>query len=205
MNTAVYNNSGKEKGTIELPKAFEAKVSRSLLHEVVLGYLSNQREGSHSTKTRGEVSGGGAKPWKQKGTGNARAGSNRSPLWRKGGIIFGPRPKDYYTRVSQTKRNLSLQMALTLKLQSGDLMVLDSLKLEEAKTKRVAEILKKLKIEGKKILLVVDKADEKLRIASRNIPDFKVCEQKNINTFEVMRADKVVFTESAIEELKKNS
>jgi large subunit ribosomal protein L4 len=168
-----------------------------------VGYLANQRSGTHSTKTRGEVSGGGAKPWKQKGTGNARAGSNRSPLWRKGGIIFGPRPKDYSHRISKQKRNLALKMALSTKLHLNGIVVLDSFKIEEVKTKKVVEILKNLKINGSKVLLVVEKAEEKLRLASRNIPDLVIIEAKNMNAYEVMWADKIIFTEDAIEALKK--
>ena len=203
MNTSIYNISGKEKGKIELPAYFETKVSPSLLHQVVVGYQANQRSGTHSTKTRGEVSGGGAKPWKQKGTGNARAGSNRSPLWRKGGIIFGPRPKDYSQKISKQKRNLALKMALSTKLQGNGIIVLDSLKIEEAKTKKVAEILKNLKINGSKVLLVLEKAEEKLRLASRNIQGLVIKEAKSINAYEVMWADKMLFTEGAIEALKK--
>jgi len=203
MNTVIYNISGKEKGKIELPGYFETKVSPSLLHQVVVGYQANQRSGTHSTKTRGEVSGGGAKPWKQKGTGNARAGSNRSPLWRKGGIIFGPRPKDYSQKISKQKRNLALKMALSTKLQLNGIVVLDNLKIEEAKTKKVAEILKNLKILGSKVLLVLEKSEEKLRLASRNIPDLVIKEAKNMNAYEVMWADKILFTEAAIEMLKK--
>ena len=205
MNTAIYNVSGKEKGKIELPEYFEIKVKPNLLHQVVVGYQANQRSGTHSTKTRGEVSGGGAKPWKQKGTGNARAGSNRSPLWRKGGIIFGPRPKDYSQKISKQKRNLALKMALSTKLQLNGIVVLDEIKIEEIKTKKVAEILKNLKINGSKVVLIVEKSENKLRLASRNIPNLVITEAKNMNAYEVMWADTLLFTEGAIAVLKKIS
>lgn len=200
MNTSIYNIAGKETGKIELPGLFETKASPDLLHEVITAYLASQRAGTHSTKTRGEVSGGGAKPWKQKGTGNARAGSNRSPLWRKGGIIFGPRPKDYGVRISKQKRRLTLHMALSEKLKENNIIVLDGLKLEEIKTKKIAEMLKNLNITGSKVLLAVDKTDNKLRLATRNVPGLLLTEAKNINAYEVMWAKKVVFTQGAIEQ-----
>ncbi len=203
MNTTLYNISGKEKGKIDLPPVFETKFSQELLHEVVTGYLTNQRSGTHSTKTRGEVSGGGIKPWKQKGTGNARSGSIRSPLWRKGGIIFGPRPKDYSQRIPKRKKRAALNMSLASKFKDGDVIVIEELKLEEAKTKKIAELLKNLKIENAKILLVGEKNDNKLKLAARNIPNLVLNEVKNMNAYETMWADKVVFTSAAIEELKK--
>ena len=203
MQMPILTISGKEKGKIELPQVFDTKISPTLLHEIVVGHLSNQRSGTHFTKTRGEVSGGGAKPWKQKGTGNARAGSNRSPLWRKGGIIFGPRPRDYYQNISQQKRKLSVKMVLSSKLKSGDIIVLDEMKLEEAKTKKMAEILKNLKVNGKKALFVVEKSDEKLKRAMRNLPNVALKEVRNISAYELLWAHKIVFTSGAIEELKK--
>ncbi len=195
--------AGKEKGKVELPGIFETKVSTALLHEVVQGYLSNQRSGTHFTKTRSEVSGGGSKPWKQKGTGNARAGSNRSPLWRKGGIIFGPRPRDYSQNISQQKRRQSVNMALSSKFQSGNVLVLEDLKIDEPKTKKAAEILKNLKVEGKRVLVGVEKDDGKLRRAMRNIPNVVLKEIKNLSAYEILWANKIILTSGAIEQLKK--
>ena len=185
METTIYTVQGKEKGKISLPGIFETKVSSALLHEVVNGYMANQRSGTHSTKTRAEVSGGGRKPWKEKGTGNARAGSNRSPLWRKGGIIFGPKPRDYSRNVPQQKRQLSLKMALSVKASSNDIMVVDSFAVAEPKTKKLAELLKNLKLNDMSVLIVVEKIDANLKVASRNLQD--------------LWAKKTVFTSSAIE------
>ncbi|MCX5781998.1 MAG: 50S ribosomal protein L4 [Elusimicrobia bacterium] len=203
MDITLYNMSGKEKGKIELPPVFDTKVSPTLLHEVIVGYLSNQRSGTHSTKTRGEVSGGGVKPWKQKGTGNARAGSIRSPLWRKGGITFGPKPRDYSQRVPKQKKRVTLNMALASKFKDGNIIVVDDIKIEEAKTKKVAEILKNLKIENNKVLLVGEKNEEKLKLATKNLPNFILSEVKNMNAYETMWADKIIFTANAIEQLRK--
>lgn len=200
METTVFNTKGKETGKITLPGLFETKVSSALLHEVVTGYLANQRAGTASTKSRGEVSGGGKKPWKQKGTGNARSGSNRSPLWRKGGIIFGPKPRDYYQRLPQQKRNRALQMALSIVARDGDLVVVEDIAVKEPKTKLVAEVLKNLKLSGN-IVLVVAKADATLKRAARNIPGLVVTEAKNLNTYEVLWPEKIVATKSAIESM----
>ncbi|OGS37133.1 MAG: 50S ribosomal protein L4 [Elusimicrobia bacterium RIFOXYB2_FULL_49_7] len=202
METTVYNVQGKESGKVELPALFETKVSAALLHEVVTGYLANQRQGTHKTKSRGEVSGGGHKPWREKGTGNARAGSTRSPLWRKGGIIFGPRPRDYYQRLPQQKRELSLHMALTERMKEGSFIVVDSVAVKEPKTKNMAEILKNLKVQNNSLLLVLDKADAALKRASKNIPELVIAEVKNLNAYQVLWAKKIVCTVAAIEKLK---
>lgn len=203
METSIYNLQGKATGKLTLPGIFETKVSTALLHEVVVGLLANQRAGTHSVKTRGEVRGGGKKPWKQKGTGNARSGSNTSPLWRKGGIIFGPKPRSYFQNIPQQKRQLSLQMALSVKAKDGEIIVIDVLKLADAKTKSVAEILKNLKITGSKILLVVDKVDQNLKKASHNIENLVVAEAKNINAYQVLWAKKMLLTPAAVELLEK--
>jgi len=202
METTVYNLQGQETGKINLPAVFETKISPALLHEVVTGYLANQRSGTHSTKTRGEVSGGGKKPWKEKGTGNARAGSNRSPLWRKGGIIFGPKPRSYEQRLTQGKRHRSLEMALALKAKENGIVVVDALTVSEPKTKKIAEILKLLKIDASKILFVVEKSDANVKRASRNIEGLVVTEAKNLNAYQLLWAKKVVMTQGAIEQLK---
>ena len=163
METIVYNAKGQEKGKIELPAFFNTEVSNTLLHEITTAYLNNRRSGTHKTKSRGEVSFSGAKPWKQKGTGNARAGQRNSPLWRKGGVIFGPKPRDYYTKMSKQKKKLSLNMAFSAQLQNGNVIVVDSVKVEEAKTKKVAELIKNLKAEGKKVVFAINAdADFKL-------------------------------------------
>src|SRR3989339_306276 len=199
METAVFNVKGQESGKIDLPNVFETKVSPALLHEIVVGYLANQRAGTHNTKTRGEVSGGGRKPWKEKGTGIARSGSNRSPLWRKGGIIFGPRPHGYYQNIPQQKRQRALSMALAQKAKQGNLLVVDTLTVDAPKTKKVAEIITNLKLQDSTVLLVVDKVDSNLKTASRNIHGIVCAEPKDLNAYQVLWANKVVFTSAALE------
>jgi large subunit ribosomal protein L4 len=201
MDTIVYTAKGKEKGKIELPKFFDTEVSLTLLHEITAAYLNNQRAGTHKTKTRGEVSFSGAKPWKQKGTGNARAGQKNSPLWRKGGIIFGPQPRDYYTKMSKQKKRLSLSMAFSAQLQNGNVVVVDSVKIDEVKTKKVVEILKNFKLEGKKIVFAVAH-DANFRLAARNIENVVVENIKNINAYQVLWADKLVLTPEAVDLIK---
>jgi large subunit ribosomal protein L4 len=201
MKTVVYDARGQEKGKIELPSFFGTEVSSVLLHEITTAYLNNQRSGTHKTKTRGEVSFSGAKPWKQKGTGNARAGQRNSPLWRKGGIIFGPQPRDYYTKMSKQKKKASLSMAFSAQLQNGNVMVVDSVKLEEIKTKKVAEILKNLKVEGKKIVFAIAN-DADFKVAAKNIKNVVVENIKNVNAYQILWADKVVLTPEAIDLIK---
>ncbi|HBU69798.1 MAG TPA: 50S ribosomal protein L4 [Elusimicrobia bacterium] len=202
METSVYNTKGQEKGKINLPEAFETKISGALLHEVVVGLQANKRSGTAATKTRGEVSGGGKKPWKQKGTGNARSGSSRSPLWRKGGIIFGPEPRSYYQSLPAKKRQLSLKMALTAKLSAGELMVLDNIAVDEPKTKKVAEIINNLKLQNKTVLLVVAKLDPKLKLAAKNVKGLVVSEARNLNTYLVLWPNKIVMSQDAVEYFK---
>jgi large subunit ribosomal protein L4 len=201
METIVYNAKGQERGRIELPVFFNTEVSSALLHEITTAYLNNQRSGAHKTKTRGEVSFSGAKPWKQKGTGNARAGQRNSPLWRKGGIIFGPRPRDYYTKMSKRKKRLSLSMAFSAQLQNGNIVVVDSVEIDEVKTKKVVELLKNLKVEGVKVVFAIP-SDGDFRVASRNIENVVVENIKNINAYQVLWADKLVITLGSIESIK---
>jgi large subunit ribosomal protein L4 len=197
----VYNVKGQEKGKMELPVFFNTEVSTALLHEITTAYLSNQRAGTHKTKTRGEVSFSGAKPWKQKGTGNARAGQRNSPLWRKGGIIFGPQPRDYYIKMSKQKRKLSLSMAFSVQLQNGNVIVLDSVNFNEVKTKRVVELLKNFKLEDKKVVFAVSHNVD-FRLAARNIKNVVVENIKNINAYQALWANKLVFTVEAIDLIK---
>ncbi|MCL2799735.1 MAG: 50S ribosomal protein L4 [Endomicrobia bacterium] len=201
METIVYNAKGQEKGKMELPAFFNTEISNVLLHEITTAYLNNQRAGTHKTKTRGEVSFSGAKPWKQKGTGNARAGQRNSPLWRKGGVIFGPEPRDYYTKLSKQKKKLSLSMAFSAQLQNGNVIVVDSVKISEAKTKKVAELIKNLKLEGKKVVFAVNN-DADFKLAARNVENVVVENVKNINAYQVLWADKLIITPEAIEILK---
>ena len=201
METIVYNAKGQEKGKIELPAFFNTEVSNTLLHEITTAYLNNQRAGTAKTKSRGELSFSGAKPWKQKGTGNARAGQRNSPLWRKGGVIFGPKPRDYYTKMSKQKKRLSLNMAFSAQFQNGNVIVVDSVKVEEAKTKKVIELIKNLKVEGKKAVFAIN-ANSDFKLAARNIENVVVENIKNINAYQVLWADKIITTPEAIESIK---
>ena len=201
METIVYNAKGQEKGKMELPSFFNTEISKTLLHEITTAYMNNQRAGTAKAKTRGEVSFSGAKPWKQKGTGNARAGQKNSPLWRKGGIIFGPQPRDYYTKMSKQKKRLSLNMAFSAQLKNGNVVVVDSVKVDEAKTKKVAELIKNLKLEGKKVVFAVT-PDANFKLAARNVKNVVVENIKNINAYQVLWADKLIITPEAIESIK---
>jgi large subunit ribosomal protein L4 len=202
MDTIVYNVEGKEKGRYELPGFFNTEVKTALLHEVTTGYLANLRSGTHATKTRGEVSFSGAKPWKQKGTGNARAGQKNSPLWRKGGIVFGPQPRDYYQKMSKQKRKVALNMAYSVVAKENNLVLVDLIKIDEAKTKKVAELLKNLKVDGKKVIIALPKKDDNIKIAAKNIKNVVVEYIKNLNAYQVLWADKVVTTPEAIDSIK---
>lgn len=202
MDTIVYNVEGKEKGRYELPGFFSTEVKTALLHEVTTGYLANLRSGTHATKTRGEVSFSGAKPWKQKGTGNARAGQKNSPLWRKGGIVFGPQPRDYYQKMSKQKRKIALNMAYSALAQDNNLVLVDLIKIDEAKTKKVVELLKNLKVDGKKVIIALPKKDDNIKIAAKNIKNVVVEYIKNLNAYQVLWADKIVTTPEAIDSIK---
>jgi large subunit ribosomal protein L4 len=202
MDTIVYSIDGKEKGRYELPAFFNTEVKTALLHEITTGYLANLRSGTHSTKTRGEVSFSGAKPWKQKGTGNARAGQRNSPLWRKGGIVFGPQPRDYYQKMPKQKRKLALNMAFSNLVKEDNLVLVDLIKFEEAKTKNVASFLKNVKVDGKKVIIALSKKDDVIKTAAKNIKNVVVEQIANLNAYQVMWADKIVTTPEAIDSIK---
>lgn len=202
MDTIVYNVEGKEKGRYELPVFFNTEISTSLLHEITTGYLANLRSGTHATKTRGEVSFSGAKPWKQKGTGNARAGQKNSPLWRKGGIIFGPQPRDYYQKMSKQKRRLALSMAFSSLVKENNLILVDLIKIDQPKTKNIVSFLKSLKVDGKKVIIALAKKDDAIKTASKNIKNVVVDNIANLNAYHVLWADKIVTTPEAIDSIK---
>ena len=202
MDKIVYTVDGKEKGRYELPAFFNTEVKTALLHEITTGYLANLRAGTHATKTRGETSFSGAKPWKQKGTGNARAGQRNSPLWRKGGIIFGPKPRDYYQKMSKQKRKLALSMAFANLVKENNLVLVDLIKIKEAKTKNIAMLLKNLKVDGRKVIIALPKKDEVVKVASRNIANIVVEQITNLNAYQVLWADKIITTPEAIDSIK---
>lgn len=195
---AVYNKEGATVGEITLSDAvFGAEVNSGLLHEVVQMYLANQRQGTSDTKTRAEVSGGGKKPWRQKGTGRARQGSIRSPQWRHGGIVFGPHPRKFGWTMPKKARRTALRQALSSKLANGELIVLDSFELEAPKTREVATLLKNLGATNK-AYLVTGTEDINVYKSARNIPGVRANAARNLNVYEVLSAGKLVLTKDAV-------
>ena len=201
METQILNLKGEEVGKIDLPeRVFGVKPKPSLLHEATTIYLRNQRRGQAHTKGRSEVSGGGHKPWKQKHTGRARAGSNRSPLWRHGAIAHGPIRHSYVVDFPRTKSRVALAQALSVRASQGSLKVLENLALDGAKTRQVAELLGNLQARNKS-LLVVESVDKNLALASRNIPELKVMLAAHLNAYAVLNCDKLIITKGALEKL----
>lgn len=185
-----------------LPKdIFGVPVKNDVVHAALVWYLASQRRGTHSTLTKGEVSGGGKKPWKQKGTGRARAGSNRSPLWRKGGVIFGPKPRSYAYNLPKKVRRLAIKMVLSDKANDGKIKVVDGLKLTEPKTKLASKFLKELEVSGK--VLVISGSDNKeFYRAARNLKGLKLAYFKELNVFDLLNAEWLVLEKSAVANLK---
>lgn len=201
MKVDILNSSGKKVSDMTLEgKAFEGEVNKDLFYEVVKMQLANRRSGTASTKTKGNVSGGGAKPWKQKGTGRARSGSNRSPVWRHGGTVFGPHPRDYSYQVPKKVRKEALRSALLLRIKDGHMFVFDAITLKEPKTKLAAEIFKNSKLEN--ALVVVAGENKNLKLAARNMKEFKVVDAMGINVFDVLNFDNLVFTKDALEKVE---
>lgn len=201
MQAELLNVKGEKAGQIDLQdKIFGEKPQKSFLHEYVTVYLANQRTGQHAVKTRSTVSGGGKKPWKQKHTGRARAGSIRSGLWRHGGIIHGPKAGKVRREFPRQKSRLALSQALTARLQAGGVIFVDGFQFKEAKTKLVAAALEKLGCQGRTIL-VLDQPDQKLTLAARNIPNVEVLLAGDLNAYSVLRSKKLVMTRSAVEKL----
>lgn len=204
MEVNIYNIKGEKTGSTALPEnIFNAKINIPLMHEVVEWYRANWRQGTHSAKTRAEVSGSGRKPWKQKGTGRARAGSIRSPLWRHGGVIFAKKPREFSYSIPKKKVRLALLSALSSKAKDGAIMVLDEIKIEQPKTKELVKILGSvianfnLRSSRPKMLLV-SKRDKTLNLASRNISNLVLGNVSDLTTCNVLNADKILFTLEAI-------
>ena len=197
----VVSAAGKKVGTRDLsPEVFEAKVSVPLMHQVVLAGFASIRRGTHSTKTRGEVSGGGRKPWRQKGTGRARQGSNRSPQWTGGGVVHGPRPRDHDLRVNKKMKRGALRSALTDALTSGKLSVVQDLAFDAPKTKAAVEVLDTLDLEGKVLLVLPVPTDTgAVEKSFRNIQGVRVAYARSLGVYEVIAADHLVITESALD------
>ena len=179
---------------------FAAQVNPHLLYEVVRAQLANRRRGTHSTKTRGEVRGGGRKPWRQKGTGRARAGSNTSPLWRRGGAVFGPRPRDYTIRLPKKVRKAALRAALSLKLSQDKLMVIRDIPLGGIKTREMQRVLNNLEV--KNGLLILADGDERIEKSSRNIPNFKVLKSAGLNVYDILKYENLLLLEPAVTKIE---
>ncbi|OGW80121.1 MAG: 50S ribosomal protein L4 [Omnitrophica bacterium RIFCSPLOWO2_12_FULL_44_17] len=207
LTAIVYQQDGKTNGEVELnPKVFGARVNDRLLELALIAYAGNQRRGTHATKTRGEVRGGGKKPWKQKGTGRARHGSRRSPIWRGGGTVFGPHPRDYGSEMSAQMKRVALISALSLKKKSDDVMVLENLELKQPKTKELVNVIKALKLENARTLFVVDSMNEALSRASRNLKKyFSIRRASDVNSYHVQRRVKLLIDKQALLTLEKRA
>ncbi len=198
----VKNLANKTVGQLELrDDVFAVRVNQNLLHEAVRNYLASLRRGTHQTKTRGEVSGGGKKPWRQKGTGRARVGSTRSPLWRHGGTVHGPQPRDYSYSLPRKALLGALRGALTAKLQAERILVVDKLELENHKTKALRQALDKLGVE-KSLLIVEADGNTHLERASRNLAGVKLVPSRAVHAYDVLAHDRVLFTRGAVEKLQ---
>lgn len=198
---SIFDQAKKEVGSIELaPEVFEVEIRPEILHMVVRAHLAAKRAGTHATKMRGQVRGGGKKPWRQKGTGRARAGSIRSPLWRGGAILFGPQPRSYEFKVNKKIRSLALRMALSSRLSGDNLLVVKSIDLPEVKTKGFVQVAKALGLE-KALIVSADPANN-LVLSARNIPGIKVLEADKLNVYDVLYYPKLVLLESAAREVQ---
>ena len=200
-NVSVYNMEGKEVGTIELNDAvFGVEVNEHLVHMAVVQQLANNRQGTQKAKTRSEVSGGGRKPWRQKGTGHARQGSTRSPQWTGGGVVFAPVPRDYSFKLNKKEKRAALKSALTSRVEAGKLIVVDELKFDEIKTKKFQAVLDNLKVS--KALVVLAENDEKVVMSARNIPAVKTALTNTINVYDILKGDTLVLTKDAVAKIE---
>ena len=194
---AVYNIEGKEVDKLELnDNVFGVEINEHLVHLAVVSQLANGRQGTQSAKPRSEVSGGGRKPWRQKGTGHARQGSTRSPQWTGGGVVFAPKPRDYSMKMNKREKQIAIKSALTSKVQDSKLIVVDEFKLDEIKTSKFAQILDNLK--APKALVVTKDKDEKVVLSARNIPTVKTTMTNSINVYDILKYDSLVITKDAV-------
>jgi large subunit ribosomal protein L4 len=201
-SATVYDRDGKETGTLELPASvFNAPINEAVLHQAVRRQQANDRQGTHETKTRGEVSGGGKKPWKQKGTGRARQGSTRAPQWRHGGTVFGPHPRTYEQKMPRKQRRLALRSALSVKSQEGAVRIVEEIALEAPKTRLVAALFDEMGA-GARTLFVIPEHDLMLEKSTRNLAGVKTILATNLNPTDVLTADTIVFTRSALTQVE---
>ena len=196
-NVSVYNMEGKEVGTLELNDAvFGVEVNEHLVHLAVVAQLANKRQGTQKAKTRSEVSGGGRKPWRQKGTGHARQGSTRSPQWKGGGVVFAPTPRDYTIRLNKKEKRAALKSALTSRVQDNKFIVVDEFKFDEIKTKKVQNVMDNLKVS--KALVVLGDNDQNTVLSARNIAGVKTAQAGTINVYDILKYNTVVATKAAV-------
>ena len=202
MKLTVKDIKGNQQGELEVqfPLIEDGKGTQAV-HDVVVAYQAAQRMGTACTKTMGEVAGSGKKPWRQKGTGRARAGSFASPLWRGGGVVFGPKPRDFSKKVSRKTKQLALRKTLSERLRAGDVLLVDDLKLESPKTKEFAAVLSVLDLKGS-TLIVAPGIDKNLTLASRNLPNVELATSDSLNSYQVLRSDKLLFTRGAFEKIE---
>jgi large subunit ribosomal protein L4 len=200
-STTLYSKQGKDLGSLDLPEAlFAAPVNEAVLHQVVTAQLAARRTGTHDTRTRGEVRGGGAKPFRQKGTGRARQGSRRAPHYAGGGVVFGPHPRSYEQRVPRRMKRLALQGALTAKFGDGAIKVVDSLELDQIRTRELLGYLAALQASGR-VLVVADGRDEKLELSARNLPNVTVIRADSLNVVDILNADSLLILQPSIEKM----
>lgn len=198
----IYNVNGLKVGELELSKdVFEAEIKEYAVHQVVVAQLANMRQGTQSAKTRAEVSGGGKKPWRQKGTGRARQGSIRSPQWIHGGVVFAPKPRDYSQNISKTLKKVAMKSVLSSKASEKSIMILDDINFDIPKTKKMIEVLKNLKIETKS-LLITENVQKNVYKSSTNLENVKVIPVNNINIYDLLKYDKLVMTQGALKRLE---
>lgn len=194
----IYTIAGEQTGEMELNEnVFGVEINEAVVHQAVVMQLASQRLGTHATKTRGLVRGGGRKPWKQKGTGRARSGSTRSPIWVGGGTVFGPAPRSYAFRMPRKQRRLALKCALSSKVQNGELVVLDQIDFEQPKTKQVVEMLNKFSADKKALIITADEA-ENVERSSRNIPGVKAISSCGLNVYDILNHNKLFITKDAV-------
>ena len=196
-NVSVYNMEGKEVGTIELSDAiFGVEVNEHLVHLAVVQKLANKRQGTQKAKTRSEVSGGGRKPWKQKGTGHARQGSTRSPQWTGGGVVFAPAPRDYSFKMNKKEKRAALKSALTSRVEENKFIVVDELNFDEIKTKKFQAVLNNLNVN--KALVVLEDGNKNVEISAKNIPDVKTARTNTINVYDILKYNTVIATKAVV-------
>ena len=200
-NVTVYNIEGKKVGSLELNDAvFGVEINEHLVHMAVVQQLANKRQGTQSAKTRAEVSGGGRKPWRQKGTGHARQGSTRSPQWKGGGVVFAPKPRDYSFKMNKKEKALAIKSALTSRVNAEKFVVLDQISFDEIKTKKMKAVLDNFKVE--KALIVLDKKDETVTLSARNLPKVRTVLANSINVYDILKYDTLVLTKDAVAQIE---